>query len=91
MKVEITVDEKWPIFSITNPQIQGETFHYDLPEEMLKDYFYVMRKYYEFQLQLQSLYEQSLRKFNEKQCLSFGRQSSEDGRLSEREPSPHIT
>lgn len=65
-KVEVTIDEKWPVFSFTEPKLGKESFQYDIPDEMYKDYLYITRRYIELQLQLQVLYEESLRKFNGK-------------------------
>lgn len=63
IKIEVTVDEKWPVFSFTEKSV-GEAFEVELTQEEYKEYCYIMYKYHELQLKLQAMYERGLRKFN---------------------------
>lgn len=56
-KVEVTVNEKWPVFELIPPKVGQEDYQFDIPQEMYQDYLYVMQRYLEFQLKLQAFYE----------------------------------
>lgn len=67
-KIEVTVDEKWPVFSVVPLKEGNEDYQFDIPDEMYKNYLYIMLKFHEFQLQLQALYAEGNRKLSEKCC-----------------------
>ena len=67
-KIEVTIDEKWPVFEFIQPKAGCEEYQYDIPDEMYKDYLYVMQRYYEFQLKLQAMYDNSHGQFHKRFC-----------------------
>ena len=68
MKLQVNVDEKWPFFELVETKSGHEEFHFDIPEEMYKEYCYIMYKYHEFQLKLQALYELGNNQLNKRFC-----------------------
>lgn len=64
IKKTITIDEKWPVFSLEDPNSENDPFIVKLNEEFYKEYLYFKLKYHEYQLRLQVIYEKAQRDFN---------------------------
>jgi hypothetical protein len=65
-KVEITIDEKWPVFTLLEPKEGHEEYQFEVDDTFWKEYCYIMYKYLEFQLKLQEFYECGHRKYAKK-------------------------
>lgn len=60
VKREIIIDEKWPIFTLEEPNKDGP-FVVELNDEFYKEYCYFMSKYHEYQTRVQLIYERQQR------------------------------
>jgi len=56
VKFKLTVDEKWPIFSLEKPDDSGYN-EIEIPEEEYAAYVSIMKQYTLLQLKLGSLYD----------------------------------
>lgn len=65
MKCKISIDEKWPIFSLENLRYENDPFVVEINEEFYKEYCYFMSKYEEYQSRIRVIYEQQKLAFNE--------------------------
>lgn len=63
-KLEVIIDEKWPVFSLEEPNKEGP-FVVEINEEFYKEYLYFKYKYTEFQIRLQLIYEHQQRIYTE--------------------------
>lgn len=60
VKVDVSIDEKWPVFSLKEVSSQCR-WTVEIPEDMYREYLWVMYKYHEIQTKLQVYYEQCQR------------------------------
>lgn len=63
IKVQVNIDEKWPVFTLEKNEKDGP-FVLDINDEFYTEYCYVMYKYNEFQTRLGLIYEYEQRKYN---------------------------
>jgi hypothetical protein len=60
IKCDISTDEIWPVFSLEDAS-EGSMWTIEIPEDLYKEYIWVMYKYTELQLKLSVYYEQCQR------------------------------
>lgn len=68
MKCQISIDEKWPVFTLEHVRNPNDPFVVDLNEEFYKEYCHAMFKYHEYQLRIQAIYEHQQSIVNEQIC-----------------------
>jgi len=65
MKIQISIDEKWPVFTLERPKNESDPFILEINEDFYKEYLYFSYKYHEYQTRIQVIYEHHQRENNE--------------------------
>lgn len=68
IKREISLDEKWPVFTLDKPKNEDGPWVVELNEEFYKEYCFFMYKYHEYQTRLQLIYEHRQRELSQQSC-----------------------
>lgn len=63
-RLEINIDEKWPVFTLDKPRDGNGPFVVDLNEDFYNEYLYFSYKYLEYQARIQVIYEHQQSEFN---------------------------
>jgi hypothetical protein len=71
LKVELGVDEKWPVFCLTNTNVKSDKdFIVYVPEMLYIKYKRIQKEYDEIQIELRSLYASCESETFRKTCSS---------------------
>lgn len=68
MKCQISIDEKWPVFTLEHVRNPNDPFVVDINEDFYKEYCCLMYKYHEFQIRMQLIYEHQQSNINKQVC-----------------------
>lgn len=56
VKVDVSIDEEWPVYSLEETYSHS-MWTVDIPEDMYREYLWIMYKYCELQNKLQEYYD----------------------------------
>lgn len=68
VKLNIDIDEKWPIFSLDSPENPNGPWVVDVDDDFYRQYCANFRKFQEIQINLQRIYAKQRRIIAEESC-----------------------
>ena len=68
VKLQINIDEHWPVFSLEKPKDEDGPWVTEINDDFYKEYLYFMYKYHEYQTRLQVIYEHQQRAVSKTVC-----------------------